>query len=122
MERLGEGTGRASLECGDMLVALPDEGLVVTGVSVVHPAANSVLQQAAHTAGGAASAPDAENSANPVVAGRLLAAPFLPYPWSPTGAWAVRQCSVCAPWPMPLPPLQTLGLMPLHLLCDGSPS
>jgi hypothetical protein len=38
-----------SLERSDMLVVLPDEGLVVTDVSVVHPAANSFLQQAAHS-------------------------------------------------------------------------
>jgi hypothetical protein len=45
-----------SLERSDMLLVLPDEGLVVTDVSVVHPAAKSFLQQAAHTAGAAASA------------------------------------------------------------------
>jgi hypothetical protein len=59
MERLRAGTGRASLERGDMLVVLPDEGLVVTDVSVVHPAANSFFQWAAHTAGAAASLQDA---------------------------------------------------------------
>jgi hypothetical protein len=44
-----------------MLVVLPDEGLVVIDVSVVHTA-NSFLQQAAHMAGGAASARDAAQS------------------------------------------------------------
>jgi hypothetical protein len=53
------GTGSASLERGDMLVVLPDEGLVVTDVSVVHPAANSFFQRAAHAAGAAASLRDA---------------------------------------------------------------
>jgi hypothetical protein len=55
MEQLRAGTGRASLERSDMLVVLPDEGLVVTDVSVVHPATNSFLQQAARTAGAASS-------------------------------------------------------------------
>jgi hypothetical protein len=41
-----------------MLVVLPDEGLVVTDVSVVHPATNSFFQQTAHTAGAAASLQD----------------------------------------------------------------
>jgi hypothetical protein len=59
MERLRAGTGCASLERGDMLVVLPDEGLVVTDVSVVHPAASSFFRQAAHTAGAAASLRDA---------------------------------------------------------------
>jgi hypothetical protein len=59
MERLWAGTGRASLERGDMLVVLPDEGFVVTDVSVVHPAANSFFQPAAQVA---ASARDAAKS------------------------------------------------------------
>jgi hypothetical protein len=59
MERLRAGTGRASLERGDMLVVLPDEGLVVTDMSVVHPAANSYFHRASHTAGAAASLRDA---------------------------------------------------------------
>jgi hypothetical protein len=42
-----------------MLVVLPDEGLVVTDVSVIHPAANSYFHRAAHTAGAAASLRDA---------------------------------------------------------------
>jgi hypothetical protein len=42
-----------------MLVVLPDQGLVVTDVSVVHPAANSYFDRAAHTAGAAASLRDA---------------------------------------------------------------
>jgi hypothetical protein len=62
MERLRAGIGRASLERGDMLVVLPDEGLVVTDVIVVHPAANRFLQRAAHASGAAASAWDATNS------------------------------------------------------------
>jgi hypothetical protein len=56
MERPWAGTRRASLERGDMLAVLPDKGLAGTDVSVVHPAAISSLQQAAHTAGAAASA------------------------------------------------------------------
>jgi hypothetical protein len=56
MERLQAGTGRAPLERGDILVVLPDKGLVVTVVSVVHPAANSFFKRAAHAAGEAASA------------------------------------------------------------------
>jgi hypothetical protein len=56
------GTGRASLERGDMLVVLPDEGLVVTDVSVVHHAANSYFHRAAHTAGAAASLRDASKN------------------------------------------------------------
>jgi hypothetical protein len=59
MERLRAGTGCTSLERGDMLVVLPDKGLVVTDVSVVHPAANSYSRQAAHTAGAAAFLRDA---------------------------------------------------------------
>jgi hypothetical protein len=59
MEQLRAGTGRASLERGDMLVVLPDEGFVVTDVSVVHPAANSYFHRAAHTAGAAATLRDA---------------------------------------------------------------
>jgi hypothetical protein len=62
MERLQAGTGRASLEHSDLLVVLPDEGLVVTDVSVVHSAANSFFQQAAHTAGAAAFVMDAAKS------------------------------------------------------------
>jgi hypothetical protein len=62
MERLRVGTGRASLEHSDLLVVLPDEGSVVTDVSVVHPVANSFLRRAAHTAGTAASARDAAKS------------------------------------------------------------
>jgi hypothetical protein len=59
MKRIRAGTGSASLKRGDMLVMLPDEGLVVTGVSVVHPAANSFFQRAAHAASAAASLRDA---------------------------------------------------------------
>jgi hypothetical protein len=62
MERVRVGIGRVSLERGDMLVGLPEKGLVVTDVSVIHPAANSFLQQAAHMAGTAASARDAAKS------------------------------------------------------------
>jgi hypothetical protein len=45
-----------------VMVVLPDEGLVVTDVSVVHPAANSFLQWAAHMAGAAASTRDVAKS------------------------------------------------------------
>jgi hypothetical protein len=57
-----------------MLVVLPDEGLVVTDVSVVHPATNSFLQQAARAAGAAASLRDASKFliSNMVEAGRQL--------------------------------------------------
>jgi hypothetical protein len=68
VERVRAGTGRASLERGNMLVVLPDEGLVVTDVSVVHPTANSFLQRAA---------------------------PSLPCPWNSRGALVGRQCSFC---------------------------
>jgi hypothetical protein len=110
MERLRAGTGRASLERGDMLVVLPDklhEGLVVTGVSVVHPAANSFFHWAAHTAGAAASLRDA--SKNYKYSGGGQAAPSLPSPWSPTGAWAGRRCSFYKPLPLLLPPPATAG-------------
>jgi hypothetical protein len=74
MERLRTGSGRASQERGDMLVVLPEEGLLVTDVSVVHPAANSFVQRAAHQAGAAASARDAAkrrqySSGGPVAGG-----------------------------------------------------
>jgi hypothetical protein len=59
MEGLWAGTGRVSLDHGNMLVVLRDEGLVVTHALVVHAAANSFLQGAAHMAGAAASAHDA---------------------------------------------------------------
>jgi hypothetical protein len=62
MEWLRAGTGRASLERGNVLAVLTEEGLVVTDVSVVHPGANNFLQQAAHTAGKAASARDTSKS------------------------------------------------------------
>jgi hypothetical protein len=63
MEWLRAGTGIASLERGDVLAVLTEEGLVVTGVSVVHPGASSFLQQAQqHTAGEAASARDTSKS------------------------------------------------------------
>jgi hypothetical protein len=45
-----------------VMVVLPDEGLVVTDISVVHPAANSFLQWAAHTAGATASARESAKS------------------------------------------------------------
>jgi hypothetical protein len=69
IEGLRAGTGRASLEHGDMLVVLPDEGLVVTDVSVVHPTTNCILQQAVNAA---ASARDAAKSRKHGGAGRLL--------------------------------------------------
>jgi hypothetical protein len=78
MEGLRAGTGRASVELGDMLVVLPDEGLVVTDVSAVHPAANSFLQQAAHTAGAAASARDAANSSKYGGGGQVAGCTFAP--------------------------------------------
>jgi hypothetical protein len=105
--RLRAGTGRASLERGDILVVLPDEGLVVTDVSVVHPAATSYLQWAEHTAGTAACTRDAAKSCTYGGGGQV--APLLSYPWNPTGAWAGQQYSFCEPWPTLLPPLQRLG-------------
>jgi hypothetical protein len=59
MERLRAGTGRASLERGDMLVVLPDEGLVVTDVSVVPLPPTVFSTREAHAAGAAASLRDA---------------------------------------------------------------
>jgi hypothetical protein len=58
-----------------MRVVLPDKGLVVTDVSVVHPAANTFFQRAVHVAGAADSLRDASSSANMVEAGRWQAAP-----------------------------------------------
>jgi hypothetical protein len=57
-----------------MQVVLPDEGLVVTDVSVVHPATNSFLQRAARAAGAAASLRGASKFciSNMVEAGRRL--------------------------------------------------
>jgi hypothetical protein len=78
MERLQAGTGRASLERSDMLVVLPDEGLVVTDVSVVHPAANSFFQRAAHTAGTAASTRDAPKSCKYGGGGQVAGSSFTP--------------------------------------------
>jgi hypothetical protein len=69
IEGLWAGTGRVSLEQGDMLVVLPDKGLVVTDVSVVHPTTNCILQQAVNAA---ASARDAAKSRKYGGAGRLL--------------------------------------------------
>jgi hypothetical protein len=78
MERLRAGTGRASLERGDMLVVLPDEGLVVTDVSVVHPAANSFFHRAAHTAGAAASLQDASKNYKYGGGGQVAGGSFTP--------------------------------------------
>jgi hypothetical protein len=44
MEWLQAGRGRATLKRGDILVVLPEAGLVVTDASVVHPATNSIDQ------------------------------------------------------------------------------
>jgi hypothetical protein len=107
MEQLWAGTGRASMERGDMLVVLPDEGLVVTDVSVVHPAPNSFLQQADTRQVRQPPRGTQPSPANTVVAGRWQAAPSIPYPWSPTGALASRRCSFCDPGPR------------CYLLCDG---
>jgi hypothetical protein len=100
MEPLRAGTGRASLVCGDMLVVLLDEDLVITDDSVVHPAANSFLQQAAHMAD---SAWDAAKSRK--YGGGRPVASLLPYPLSPTGTWTAgdalsahpgrRRCLLC---------------------------
>jgi hypothetical protein len=110
MERLRAGTGRASLERGDMLVMLPDEGLVVTDVSVVHPAANSYFHRAAaHTAGAAASLRDASKFYKYGGGGQVAGGSFLPSPRSPTGAWAGRRCSFYKPLPLLLPPLRRPG-------------
>jgi hypothetical protein len=61
-----------------MLVVLPDECLVVTDVSVVHPAANSFFQQAAHAAGAAASARDAAKSRKYGGGGQVAGGSFTP--------------------------------------------
>jgi hypothetical protein len=112
MERLRAGTGSASLERGDMLVVLPDEGLVVTDVPVVHPAANSFFQRAAHAA---AFLRDASKFCKYGGGGQV--APSLPSPWSPTGAWAGRGCGFCKPWQPLLPSLRQPGrTLPLPLL------
>jgi hypothetical protein len=42
------GAGGAFLERSDMLVVLRNAGMLVTDVSVIHPAANSLVQWAAH--------------------------------------------------------------------------
>jgi hypothetical protein len=78
MERLRAGTGRASLEHGDMLVVLPDEGLVVTDVSVLHPAANSFFHRAAHTAGAAAYLRDASKNYKYGGGGQVAGGSFTP--------------------------------------------
>jgi hypothetical protein len=104
MERLRAGTGSASLERGDMLVVLPDEGLAVTDVSVVHPAANSFFQHAAHAA---ASLRDASKFRKYGGGGQV--APSLHPPWSRTGAWAGQRCSFCKPWQPLLPSLRQPG-------------
>jgi hypothetical protein len=54
--------GSDSIPGRALQVMLPEEGLMVTDVSVGHPSANSFPQQAAHTAGAAASAQDAAKS------------------------------------------------------------
>jgi hypothetical protein len=61
-----------------MLVVLPDEGLVVTDVSVVHPAANSFFQQTAHTAGAAASLRDASKFRKYGGGGQVAGGSFTP--------------------------------------------
>jgi hypothetical protein len=78
MERLQAGTGRASFEHSDMLVVLPDEGLVVTDVSVVHPAANSFFQRAARTAGATASLRDASKFRKYGGGGQVAGGSFTP--------------------------------------------
>jgi hypothetical protein len=66
------------MERGDMLVVLPDEGLVVTDVSVVHPAANSFFQRAAHGATATASARDAAKSRKYSGGGQVAGGSFTP--------------------------------------------
>jgi hypothetical protein len=61
-----------------MLVVLPDEGSVVTDVSVVHPAANNFLQQAAQIAGAAASTQDAAKSRKYSSGGQVAGGSFVP--------------------------------------------
>jgi hypothetical protein len=106
MERLQTGTGRASLEHSDMLVVLPDEGLVVTDVSVVHPAANSFFQRAARTAGAAASLRDASKFRKYGGGGQVAGGSFTPLSME---SWAGGRCSFCKPLPPLLPPLRRLG-------------
>jgi hypothetical protein len=87
-----------------MLVVLPDEGLVVTDVSVFHPAANSFLQQAAHRAGVAVSARDAAKSCKYGGGGQAAGGSFAPLSMESYGRLGR---------PTPLPPLQLLGRMSL---------
>jgi hypothetical protein len=58
---------------------LPDERLVVTEASVVCCAANSFLQQAAHTAGAIASARDAAKSRKYGGGGQVAGGSFAPF-------------------------------------------
>jgi hypothetical protein len=99
------GTGSASLKCGDMRVVLPDEGLVVTDVSVVHPAANTFFQRAAHAAGAAASLRDGSKFRKYGGGGQVAGGSFTPSPSSREGAYAGQRCSSCKPLPPLLPPL-----------------
>jgi hypothetical protein len=78
MERLRAGTGRASLERSDLLVVLPDEGLVVTDVSVVHQAANSFFRWAARTAGAAGAAASLRDASKYGGDGQVAGGSFTP--------------------------------------------
>jgi hypothetical protein len=66
------------LERGDMLAVLPDKGLVVTDVSVVHPATNSFFRRAAHTAGAAAALSDASKFCKYGGGGQVVSGSFTP--------------------------------------------
>jgi hypothetical protein len=66
------------LERGDVLVVLPDKVLVVTDVSVVHPAANIFFQRAAHMAGEEASLRDASKFCKYGGGGQVAGGSFTP--------------------------------------------
>lgn len=58
MSRLRSRDARPTSERGDLLAVLPETGLVVTDVSVVHPAAQTYVRAASQTDGAAAAARD----------------------------------------------------------------
>jgi hypothetical protein len=60
MSRLRARTAQPTRERGDLLAVLPEAGLVVADVSVVHPAAMTYARNASRTDGAAAAARDQE--------------------------------------------------------------
>jgi hypothetical protein len=80
MARLRGQAVRPTGERGDVLAVLPNVGLIVADVSVVHPAASKFLRAAAQTDGAAAEGRDREKRLKYVVADQLRPAGSLGSP------------------------------------------